>query len=181
MRRRWAALALALAGVGGCGTTDGGDHVGPDRARARLEQQREEVRVAAHELLLVAERALPGATANSVGGYEGCESAFNDEFRNFRYLAQARVDVDPASSAAAPFLADLRPALEGAGFSVGEVTHEPNGFVSLGATRGEVSAVFVHTGAGRFVGLDVAGDCVDVPEDDREYWLRRHEPTPEVR
>jgi hypothetical protein len=91
------------------------------------------------------------------------------------------VDVGTTSTAREPYLDELRPALEQAGFTVGEVEEAANGFLSLRGTKGDVSAVFVHTGAGAFVGLNVAGPCVDVAEEDRDYWLRRDEPTPELR
>jgi hypothetical protein len=172
---------LTACGLGSDGNGGGGDDVDRDVANAALEKQRDDVRGAARDLLVAAEQALPGTTSTSSGGWRGCESTFVDEFKNYRYLAQARVDVGTTSTAREPYLEELRPALEQAGFAVGEVEEETNGFLSLRGTKGDVSAVFVHTGAGPFVGLNVAGPCVDVAEEDRDYWLRRAEPTPELR
>ena len=70
--------------------------------------------------------------------------------------------------------------LEDAGFTVEDLREEPNGFTTLPAAKGDLSASFVHTG-GPFVGLDVSGPCIDVPEDQREAWLRKEEPNPEIR
>ena len=177
-----ALLTALVVGMVGCGMNEGGtEAVESGVATQQLEQQRDDVRKAARSLLVAAEEALPGLTANSVGGYDGCESAFNDEFKNFRYLAQARIDVDPASDTAAPYLEPLGPVLEEAGFTVGEPEEASNGFVTLTGEKGDVTASFVHTAAGAFVGLDVHGPCVDVPEDDRDDWLTRDEPTPEIR
>lgn len=169
---------VLLAGLGACGDPGGEEQVDAEDAGKALEQQRADVREAAGALLRGAEQALSGTTSNSSGRYRGCESAFSDEFRNFHYRAQARVDTGPGTAASS--LERLRPVLEGAGFTVEALREEPNGITSLAAARGDLSASFVHTG-GPFVGLDVSGPCVDVPEDQREAWLRREEPNPEIR
>jgi len=169
---------VLLVGLGGCGLPGGEDQVDADDASQALEQQRTDVRDAARALLLGAEKELSATTRNSAGRFRGCESAFADEFRNFQYLAQARIDTGPGSGAS--YLEKLRPVLEDAGFTVEDVREEPNGFTTLAAGKGDLSASFVHTG-GPFVGLDVSGQCVDVPEDQRETWLRKEEPDPEIR
>ncbi len=46
--------------------------------------------------------------------------------------------------------------LEEAGFTVEDLREEPNGFTTLAAAKGDLSASFVHTG-GPFLGLDVSG------------------------
>jgi hypothetical protein len=171
-------MLVLLAGLGACGPTSGEDQVDADQASRTLERQRSDVREAARDLVLAAEKALPGATSSSSSGYRGCESAFNEQFRNFRYLAQARIDTGPGSGAS--YLEKLRPVLEDAGFTVADTHEEPNGFTTLAADKGGLSASFVHTG-GPFVGLDVSGPCIDVPEDDRDAWLRKSEPDPEIR
>lgn len=183
MTARWlgALLTLLLVGMVGCGNDGGEDDVDTADATARLESQRDDVRETARSLLVAAEKALPGVTTNSGGSYRGCESAFNNEFKNFRYLAQARIDVDAASGASAPYVESLRPVLEEIGFTAEDLEELPNGFVTLSGAKDEVRARFTHTGAGAFVGLTVAGPCVDVPEDDRDDWLTRDEPTPEIR
>ena len=169
---------VLLAGLGACGDPGDDDQVDAEDASKALEQQRTDVRAAAGELLLGAEKVLSGTTHTSSGRYRGCESTFSDEFRNFHYLAQARVDTGPGSAASS--LERLRPVLEAAGFTVEDLREEANGFTTLTAAKGDLSASFVHTG-GPFVGLDVSGPCVDVPEDQREAWLRKEEPNPEIR
>ena len=166
---------VLLVGLGACGDQGGDDEVNAEDSTAALEQQRIDVRETARGLLVAAEKALSGSTRNSSGGYRGCESTFNDEFRSFQYLAQARVDAPHGS--AASYLQKLGPALEQTGFIVEEPREEPNGFTTLAAAKGDLSASFVHTG-GPFVGLDVSGPCIDVPEDQRDTWLRKDEPTP---
>ena len=169
---------VLLAGLGACADAGGDDEVDAEEASRALEQQRNDVRLAARELVLAAEKALSATTRNSSSGYRGCESAFPEEFRDFQYLAQVRIDTGPGS--AASYLQSLRPVLEEAGFAVEDLREEPNGFTTLAAARGDLSASFVHTG-GPFVGLDVSGRCVEVPEDQREAWLRKDEPNPEIR
>jgi type II secretory pathway pseudopilin PulG len=169
---------VLMAGLGACGMAGGGDQVDANDASQALEQQRTDVREAARALMLGAEQALPGTTRNSAGRFRGCESAFPEEFRNFQYLAQARIDTGPGSGAS--YLEKLRPVLEDAGFTVEALRDEPNGFTTLAAGKGDLSASFVHTG-GPFVGLDVSGRCIDVPDDQRETWLRKEEPDPEIR
>ena len=176
MARTLLTLVL-LAALGACGR-GGDDEVDADDASRTLDHQRTEVRLAARELVIAAEKHLPGTTRNSSSGFRGCESSFPEQFRTFQYLAQARIDTGPGSATA--YLDRLRPVLEDAGFTVEDLREEANGFTTLAAGRGDLSASFVHTG-GPFVGLDVSGRCVEVPEDQREAWLRTEEPNPEIR
>ena len=176
MSRTLLTLVL-LAALGACGR-GGKDDVDDEEANRTLEHQRTEVRQAARDLVIAAEKHLPGTTRNSSSGFRGCESSFSEEFRTFHYLAQARIDTGPGS--AASYLETLRPVLQDAGFTVEDLREEPNGFTTLAANKGDLSASFVHTG-GPFVGLDVSGRCVEVPEDQREGWLRKEEPDPEIR
>jgi hypothetical protein len=169
---------VLLVGLGACGLPAGEDQVDADDASKALEQQRSDVRAAARALLVGAEKELSGTTRTSSGRFRGCESTFADEFRNFQYLAQARIDTGPGSGAS--YLEKLRPVLEDAGFTVEDLREEPNGFMTLAAGKGDLSASFVHTG-GPFVGLDVSGPCIDVSEDQRGAWLRKDEPNPEIR
>jgi len=177
MTRTLLALVL-LAALGACGR-GGEDEVDSDDASRTLEHQRTEVRLVARDLVLAAEQHLTGTTHNSSSGFRGCESSFSEQFRTFQYLARARIDIGPGS-AAASYLEKLRQVLEDAGFTVEDRRKESNGFTTLTARKGDVSASFVHTG-GSFVGLDVSGRCVEVPEDQREAWLRKEEPNPEIR
>jgi predicted small lipoprotein YifL len=169
---------VLLMGLGACGDQGGDDEVDANDASQTLERQRTEVRATARELVLAAEKSLQATTHNSSSGFRGCESAFAEEFRNFQYLAQARIDTAPGSGSS--HLEKLRPVLEDAGFTVEDLREEPNGFTTLAGAKGDLSASFVHTG-GPFVGLDVSGPCIDVPDDQRETWLRKDEPSPEIR
>ena len=168
---------MLLLALPSCAESGGDDTVDGQEAEATLVQQRTDVREAAETLLREAEKSLPGATANSVGRWDGCESAFNDQFKNFQYVAQARVDAAP--DAATPYLDAVRPVLEAAGFAVAQVEQPTSGRASLEGRNGDLTAVFVDTG-GPFVGLDVFGPCIEVPEGDREAWLRRDEPSPNL-
>ena len=181
-------VVLLLTGLGACATPGGVDdpagrasaHAEP--AATRLERQRSEVRAAARTMLRQAERRLSGRTALSTGAWRGCESAGLEEYRNFRYLGQARVDVRAGPVGTAdPTLTTLRAVLEDAGFIAGAVRPDPgDGRIrSLVGTRRDLTAVFTHAG-GASVGLDVYGACVDVPARDRDAWLRREEPTPDL-
>ena len=169
---------VLLAGLGACGNPGGEDEVETTDASGALQRQRSDVRDTARELMLAAEKELSGTTRTSTSGFRGCQSAFSEQFRNFQYLAQARIDTGPGSAAA--HLERLRPVLEEAGFTVEDLREEPNGFTTLAAAKGDLSASFVHTG-GPFLGLDVSGVCIEVPEDQREAWLREEEPNPEIR
>jgi hypothetical protein len=176
MTRTLLTLVL-LAALGACGRGRD-DEVDASDASRTLEHQRTEVRRVARDLVIAAEKHRPGTTHNSSSGFRGCESSFSEQFRTFQYLAQARIDTGPGS--AASYLEKLRPVLEDAGFTVEDLREEPNGFTTLAAGKGDLSASFVHTG-GPFVGLDVCGRCIEVPEDQREAWLRKEEPNPEIR
>ncbi|MGH3308225.1 MAG: hypothetical protein ACRDOX_11105, partial [Nocardioides sp.] len=121
-------ITVLLVGLGACGLPAGEDQVDADDANKALDQQRSDVRAAARALLLGAEKELPGTTRTSSGRFRGCESAFSDEFRNFQYLAQARIDTGPGSGAS--YFEKLRPVLEEAGFTVEALREEPNGFLT---------------------------------------------------
>ena len=176
-------VAGLVTGMASCATTGDDDPTGPDRAAALLDRQRSDVRVAARAMLQGAERRLGGTATHGTGAWRGCESAAVEEYRNFRYLAQGRVDVVPGAPEQS--LAALRAVLEDAGFTAGEVGPGPGGGPStrLVGTDGDLTAVFSSTGGPRIgpvIGLDVYGPCVDVPEDERDAWLRRDEPTPDL-
>jgi hypothetical protein len=155
---RAAALLLVAAVVTGCGGGD--DQVSDDRAVASLEQQRDDVRGLATELTTAL-----GPASESWGRYEGCDSAFNDVYRNFRYLAQLRVDAtddagDPSS---------LDQVLADADLTRDEAASEPD---KLRATRDDLSVSFWSLPAGGLL-VTVQGPCVDVPEDARAEWTKR--------
>lgn len=174
MIMRLAALGvLGAVLLGGCGDDEGGD---VDDADAVLTQQRLDVRRGASELLDHAERRLAGTTTQSGGRYEGCESTFNDQYRTFRYLAQARVDTGRPVDADA-----LAGVLDDAGFPAGEATPGPGGRRTLTGERDGVTASLAVIADDPWVLVDVAGPCVEVPEDERDDWLRKDEPTPDLR
>jgi hypothetical protein len=173
----WLLLLVLAGGLGACGFVAGDDGpVDPDAAHAddELEQQRAAVRDAAAALLRGAERALAGQVATGTGSWRGCESTFNDQHRNFQYLAEGRVD----ATGPRPYLETVRAVLEDAGFVVGHESKRPGGR-SLTASRDAVSATFSELPEqGDYVLLSVSGPCVDVPEDQRDAWERKRDPSP---
>ena len=175
-------VVAALLLVTSCALAGGGDDVDPEESRAALEQQRRDVIAAARTSLSAAERSLDGTTAADVSGtWRGCESAGLEEYKNFHYRLQARVDVSPDAEVEAPYLEPLRPTLEEAGFDVHDIEAGPADRQSMTATKDDVTLSFSWTGLGPFVILTASGPCIDVPEDERDDWLARHDPPPEVR
>jgi hypothetical protein len=174
-------VAVLLSGLVSCGSGsadgsgDDGDVTSDATAAGReLEQQRTDVRDAATTLLRGAERALAGSVATGTGSWRGCESTFNDQHKNFQYLAQGRVH----ATSGRPYLDSLRSMLEDAGFAVGDEGDRPGGR-TLSASKGQLSATFSEMpDQGDFVLLTVAGPCVDVPEDQRDDWERKADPSP---
>jgi len=125
MTRTLLTLVL-LAALGACGR-GGKDEVDNEDASRTLEHQRTEVRQAARDLVIAAEKHLPGTTRNSSSGFRGCESSFSEEFRTFHYLAQARIDTGPGS--AASYLETLRPVLDGSRNEFHLVKRRYSGFI----------------------------------------------------
>ena len=154
---RLAALLLLAAVPAGCG--GGGDEVAEDHAVPQLEQQRDDVRGLATDL--AESLGSWGAVTESWGRYEGCDSAFNDVYRTFRYLARLRLDAAPDHP--------LDPILQAAGLTRDDAASEPD---KLRATRGDLSVSFWTPPAGGLL-VTVQGPCVDVPEDARADWTRR--------
>jgi hypothetical protein len=116
---------------------------------------------------------------SSSGQWRGCESGGLEEFRSFRYLASARIDV--TGGTARPYLDQLGDAFDDAGFSAPEPGERPGGR-TLRATSGDVSASFSELPEqGDYVLLSVSGPCIDVPEDERDDWLTREDPSPDIR
>jgi hypothetical protein len=180
--RRLAGLVLCAVVLSGCrtgdgmdGGTDGGTGGGVD-ATAALEAQREEVRGSAAGLVTGAVTALDGRPSNTAGGFEGCESTFNDQYKTFHYRANGRIDAGPAASR--PYVEALATVLTDAGFGEPFAGERPGG-QTLSAEKGELSATFSELpGQGDYVLLTVEGPCVEVPEDDRDSWLTRQDPSP---
>jgi hypothetical protein len=170
----WALAALILTAC------DPGDDVDVDPAEstAALESQRADVRELLGALATGAASALGGRVGTASGHWEGCDSVFPEGHRNFRYRASARIEAGPA--AVRPYLDALAAGLEEAGMADATSGDRPGGR-TLGGTRGEIEVRFSELPAqGDYVLLDASGPCVDVPEDEREEWEGRPDPTPIV-
>lgn len=170
-------VRLAIAGgVAACGSRDGDDgSVSQDAAHAseELGQQRTDARDAAAALLRGAETALAGQVVTGTGTWRGCESTLNDQHRNFRYLAEWRVD----ATSPRPYLHTVRAVREDAGLTVGDEGGRPGGR-TLTASKGRLSATFSERpDQGDYVLPGGSGPCVDVAEDQRDG-ERRHDPSP---
>jgi hypothetical protein len=166
-------LALTVTGCWG----EGGDDVDSAEVTAQLEKQRDDVRAATSELQQSAAQALGGTVHSSSGQWRGCQAGGLEEYKNFRYLADARIDV---GAAARPYLDLLQAVFEETGFGGLEPGERPGGR-TLHAERKDVAASFSELpDQGDYVLLSVAGPCIDVPEDEREDWLTRDEPTPDI-
>ncbi|UGB43043.1 hypothetical protein LQ940_05840 [Nocardioides sp. cx-173] len=147
-----------------------------EESTRELETQREDVRQAAADLVRGAVEALDGTASHTRGGFDGCESAFPDEFRSYQYNASGRVDVGPG--AARPFLDALGPVLTAAGFEEPVLRERPGG-QSLVAEKGQIVAGFSEfPEQGDYVLVNLRGPCVEVPKDDRDKWLNRRDPSP---
>ena len=168
----WVALLVLLPGLAGCGLTDGVDR---QEAHAALEQQREDALVSARELLAAADERVSAEVVSSEGRWEGCDSTFMDEFRNFEYLATARLDVEPGGASLVPHLEE---ALTGAGYTLAE-SGDPNRVIG---ENGDLTARFWDLpGPGDARGdvvFEIDTGCVDVPEDERDEWLVKDDPSP---
>lgn len=169
-RRAAGWLLLATLVLAGCGT--GGDQVDATDAGAALEGQRTDVRTAAAALVTGAVTALEGRPSHTTGRFEGCESAFNEEYRTFRYRATARIDV---ARGAAPDLPGLAPVLADAGFGEATPGDRPAGR-TLDAGQGDLAASFSQLDGANYVLLSVEGPCVEVPKDERADWAGRRDP-----
>lgn len=164
------ALLVLLLALAGCS-----DEVDPDEAHAALEQQREDVRASARELVPGATERLSAEIVSSEGRWEGCESTFPDEFRNFEYLVTARLDVGEPDAKVLPVLEET---LTRAGYTLGE-SGDP---ARITGEKDDLTARFWDLpgtgGAGGEVLFEIDGACVDVPEDERDDWLVREDPSP---
>ncbi len=172
-----ALLAVAVLALAGCGGGEEGDGVDSADATAKLEKQRDDVRAATAELQKSAAKALGGTVTSSTGDWQGCEAGGLEEYKNFQYLADVRIDV---ATAARPYLDHLGAVFEEAGFGPAEPGERPGGS-TLHGKRDDIGASFSELpDQGDYVLLNVGGPCVDVPEDERDDWLTKDEPEPEI-
>ncbi|MFC6288305.1 hypothetical protein ACFP3Q_16740 [Nocardioides sp. GCM10027113] len=157
-----AAAALAVLAVTATACGGGGDRVDHTGA-AVLERQRAEVRATAVALATDLSGATGGEVQSATGDWDGCEPAFADRFAGVRYAATVRLslagwEVPPRQRA--EVLAELLgdPA-EGAGDTGALVRTAPDGHEAL---------------------VEVTAPCVEVPAGERDAWLVREEPTPDL-
>ena len=167
-------LAVLVCAVTGCGLVGGDDvdAVDGEEANASLEQQRDDVRALTRELTERSQAAIGASVRTARGRWEGCDSAFNDTYRNYRYLTQVRMDATGDLPAA------LGPVVADAGLIVDEEASEPE---KLRASGNDLSVSFwaLPEAAEGSLLLTVHGECVDVAEDEREEWLDRKETEPD--
>lgn len=170
MIRPWIALLAVLCALTGCS-----DGVDPDEAQAALEQQREDALSSARELMLGVNRQLSAEIVSSEGRWEGCESTFMDEFRNFEYFATARLDVEPDDE-------EFLPALEETLTEAGYILAESGDPARVIGEKGDLTARFWDLpgsgGAEGDVLFEIDSACIDVPEDERDEWLVKDDPSP---
>jgi hypothetical protein len=169
VRRAAGLLVLALAA--GCGGGGGGE-VSSEESAARLEQQRTQVRALTRDLTAAATSAVGGSVRTASARWEGCRSAFNETYASYRYAAQVRLDASGGD-----LLGPLQQVVSAAGLSPTEDA-EPD---KLRAARDDLSVSFWQLPAGSegALLLTVQGDCVDVPEDQRDAWRDRQEDQPD--
>ncbi len=141
-----------------------------------LEQQRLDVRAQLADLMQSSAEALTGTSTGGLGQFRGCESSGLETYKNFRYRASGRIDVDPVTER--PYLDALEPVLQDGGFEA-VVTGDRPGGRTLSATReGLEASISELPDQGGYVLLTVAGPCVDVPTDQSDQWLRRSDEDP---
>lgn len=161
-----AAAAVVLA-VSGCQD----DEPANAEAGERLLTQREDARAAMAVLMRELGADLGGTVGDATGNFEGCASDFTDDTTSFRYLARVRVDA--GAGAPDPLVAAAPPALAAAGFGSVEEGEVPEGTAVTGTDGPLTGSVTERPGIGAWVIVDVAGECLEVPEDERDDWLAR--------
>ena len=173
---------VLLFGMLGCAASSGTggdeDGGGMDDATAALTEQRVAVRKLTNELAPELAAGLGDGRVKAHGGWRGCVTAEIDgTYGSYQYAVQARLDV-PAR-VPRPYLDALVPILEGEGFEVtvgqtdkaGDLTAERDG-LSVKARE--------YPDQDGFVTWGVSGPCVEVPKGDREEWMDKQEPAPDV-
>lgn len=170
---------VALVGCGATGDTGetggGGDEVSdaPDGrdARAALEAQRASVRGLGAALAADAAAAIDGVAGEPAGRFVGCTPVFPEGHRDFRYTLSVRVDAGAAAPAS--LLGAVRWVLDAAGVAA-EPGERPGGRTLGGPGPDGVDVRLSELPAqGRYLLLDLAGPCVEVPAEDRDAWEGR--------
>ncbi len=157
---------LALAVLTGCQDEEPAADAGE-----RLLEQRDGARDAMRVLLRELGADLGGTVGDATGNFEGCASDFTDDTTSFRYLARARVDA--GAGAPDPLLDAAPAALEAAGFGSVSRAAVPEGTAATGSDGPLEGSVTERPGIGGWVIVDVAGECLEVPKDERDDWLAR--------
>jgi hypothetical protein len=179
--RRVLAFVLLL-GMLGCAASSGkgGDKDGGsmDAAAAALTEQRVAVRELTNQLAPELAENLGDGRVKAHGAWRGCVTAEIDgTYGSYQYAVQARLDVP--TDQPRPYLESLVPLLEGEGFEVtvsragkvGDLSAERDG-LSLNARE--------YLDQDGFVIWGVSGPCVEVPKDQRDEWMDKQEPSPDV-
>jgi hypothetical protein len=169
--------AVLLFGMLGCGADEkgGGDDMD---AEAALNQQRAAVRGLAADLAPELAAALGGGRVTAHGDWRGCATAEIDgTYGSFQYAVQARLDVP--GSPPRPYLDALVIVLEEKGFAVTVAHGRTTGDLSAELDQLTVSAREYDDQAG-FVIWGVSGPCVEVAEGERDAWMEKQEPAPDV-
>jgi hypothetical protein len=167
---------LLLFGMLGCGADD--EDGGDVDAAAALNEQRVAVRRLTSQLAPELAAALGDGRVKAHGGWRGCVTAEVDgTYGSYQYAVQARLDV-PADQPR-PYLDALVPILEGEGFQVSTVASDKAS--DLTATRDELSVkAREYPDQEGFVTWGVSGPCVEVAKDQRDEWMDKKEPSPDV-
>jgi hypothetical protein len=174
---------VLLFGMLGCAATSGKDSGdedggGMDGAAAALTEQRVAVRKLTNQLAPGLAAGLGDGRVKAHGAWRGCVTAELDgTYGSFQYAVQARLDVPTGQPR--PYLEALEPVLNGEGF---EVTVSRSGKIGdLSAERDELSVnAREYDDQDGFVIWGVSGACIEVPKDQRQEWMDKKEPSPDV-
>ncbi len=175
MRALLAAALLLL--VVGCGDDDReGDPVDERPAAERLEQQRDDVRGLTREVAPVLADAVGGGRNKAHGGWRGCTTAEIDgTYGSYQYAVDGRFD---AADGPASLLDPVADALRGQEFTVSvtdgrtrDLTAERDGLTITAREYADQPGILVW---------GVSGECVEVPKSERQTWMNRTEPKPDV-
>lgn len=169
-------VVLLTVVLAACGTEEKDDPVTQDAERT-LTEQREQVRALAVEVA----RLLADATGghNKVHGtWRGCVTAELDgTYGSYQYAAQGRLDV-PAGTKR-PYLDAVARRLEREGHTV-RLDEAGNVRDLTVDTGGLTLSAREYADQQGFLTWGVSGACVEVPRDDRDFWMDREEPEPDV-